>query len=354
MINIKDNYLKNQYSKLKSFFYSYVLFLIKYFSFKKLFNLLVNTYEFKTKKIYLSSFPVVVHIDLCNSCVLHCPLCATGIGDKSQTKSIMKFEDFKEVFNKVKDYLFFVWLYNWGEPFLCKDIFKIIDYCHQNNVGVKIDSNLNYYNEEILQNIVKYKIDYISFSIDGLSQKAYQFYRRSGNIKKVLEGLKKINEYKKIYKTMFPITIWQFLINNNNINEVEKAMAISDELKIDVFESRPLRLFLEVDSKYSKENYNKYLSRTGTSINNAKAVQSPSPCRYLWDSLLINPDGSFSPCPVIYKDSDTFGKIKKESTVNNIVNNEKYVESRKLYVLKNYKAKIFTPCVRCNWFTKAQ
>lgn len=344
-----------KFDKLKLYYYGYFYFWVKYFSPKKLFNLLFNTYEFKTKKLILKSFPSVVHIDVSNGCILHCPLCATGKGDKSQTKAIMNFENFKKIFDKkIKDYVFFVWLYNWGEPFLCKDIFEIVGYCHKNNVGVKIDSNLNYYNDDILKNIVKSKIDYLSLSIDGFTQKKYQFYRKGGNVQKVFEGIKKINGYKKKLKSKYPKIVWQFLMNNQNFKEVEEAQCFAKNIGVDIFEARPLFLFTDVDFKYNRRDYLKYLSRLSVPEEEAKRVKGSGACRFLWQSFVVNPDNSFSPCPVIYKDADVFGSIYKEDhkTVREIINSGKYLESRKLFIFKNYKEKIFTPCRRCNWFSK--
>ena len=124
------------------------------------------------------------------------------------------------------------------------------------------------------------------------------------------------------------------------------------KIKIDFFEARPLSLFLEVDSKFIENNFQKYISNIGVSKNTAKCRKSSKRCRYLWESLAVNPDGSFSPCPITYKDSDAFGKINEKSNIKEAVNNEKYQESRKLYVLNNYKTSVFTPCRRCQWFTK--
>lgn len=348
--------VKEGYKKYKHFYFGYLHFWIKYFSLKKLINLLFNTYEFKTQKLILKSFPSVVHIDVANNCILHCPLCATGKGDKSQSKAMMTFDDFKPIFNKVKDYVFFVWLYNWGEPFLCKDIFKIIDYCHQNNVGVKIDSNLNFYDDKLLKNIVKSEIDYLSLSIDGFTQEKYQFYRRGGNIKKVLEGIKKIQEYKKETKSRYPRIIWQFLINNQNFDEVEKARSFSKDNGVDIFEARSLFLFTDVDFKYRKKDYLLYLSKLSVPESVASAVQGKGLCRFIWQSFVVNPDKTYVPCPVIYKDSDSFGSFHKNDDrgIRNIINSEKFLESRKLFLFKNYKEKCFTPCRRCNWFSKAK
>ncbi len=339
--------MKEKYYSLKHAYFLYVDDFIRYFSIKKLLNFILNWYEFKSKKTILKSCPSVIHFDVSNTCVLHCPLCATGRRVRSQTKGVMKFDDFKEVFDKFKDKLFFVWLYNWGEPLLCPDLFKIVDYCHKNNVGVRLHSNLNYYNEKILKNLVAYRVDYISLSIDGFSQKNYQFYRRGGNLKKVLDGIKKIQKYKNESNSRYPVLVWQYLINSRNLDEVSQARSFAEENGIDVFGAIPLTLYTDIESRYNKKNYKKFLLGTGVSESDVRNFRYHLPCRYLWCSLVFNPDLSYSPCPAIYKDKHTFGKYTGKE-IKSMVNSKVYTESRKLFSIKGYQPKVFTPCGKCN------
>ncbi len=337
--------------KLKHFYYLYIVIWFKYFTFKKIFNAMFNFYEYKNKKSVIKSIPIIINIDVSNVCVLNCPLCPTGKRE-AQAKNTMKFEEFKQIFDKVKDYVFDVKLYNWGEPFLCKDIFKMVDYCHKNNVGVRIHSNLNYYTDEILENIVKSKIDYLHLSIDGYSQKAYEFYRINGNINKVFEGIKKINEYKKNLKSRFPIIHWGYLINNINKDEIEKARNYAKEINVEVFEAFNLCLFTTLGDVYSKENYNIFLSEVEKE-ENCNSRTDKGYCCFLWLELVINPNGSFYPCCIMYKDSDIFGWANDERDIHQIVNSDVFVESRKSFINKNYMPSCNTGCSRCTWYTKA-
>ncbi len=343
--------------RLKHDYYLYFLPFFKYFSLKKFGNLLLNLYEFKTGKVILKSTPFLLYFDVANICLLNCPLCPTGNRKKGQTKGTMKFDDFKKVFDQFKEKLFFVWLYNWGEPFLCKDVFKIIDYCHQSHVGVYLHTNLNFYDENLLKNIVKHKIDYLSVSIDGISQKNYQFYREGGNLKKALDGLRKIMKFKREYRAASPAIVWQFLINNHNKDEVKKARRLAKKLKVNVFEARPLLLFTEIDSRYSHNIYQKFLGETSFSEAEACNPSSSQKCHFLWHSLTINPDTSFAPCCAIYLDKDNFGSFKNSKKNNQdldkIINSLPFTESRKMFVNQNYSPIRKTACSRCDWYTKS-
>lgn len=342
--------MKRPLLKLKHYYYLYFLPFFKYFTFKKFFNLFLNLFEYKTKKVYLESVPFVVYLDPVNLCSLECPFCPTGRKDKGQTKSAMSFEDFKKNLDLVKDYVFAIYLYKWGEPFLNKEIFKMIDYCHKNRVGVLMHSNLNHYDEEILQKIVLSKIDYLSVSIDGFSQKNYQFYRKKGNFEKALNGVKNIQGYKRRYRLSYPKLVWQFLINNQNYKDLQKAQNFAQKHRVEIFESRPLFLDMEVELKKSKRDFEKYLSKV-SAWEDSKFEGVGRHCRYLWIGLTVNPNNSLAPCCAIYEDKDTFG-FAREGPISQIINSNVFIESRKLFKIKNYKPSTYTPCLKCGWYTK--
>jgi MoaA/NifB/PqqE/SkfB family radical SAM enzyme len=327
-----------------------MVFWIKYFSFKKLFNVILNLYEYKIKRTTIKSVPFVMHFDVSNICVLNCPLCPTGRREP-QAKGTMKFEEFKKIFDKVKGYLFDVKLFNWGEPFLCEDVFKIVEYCHKNRVGVRFHSNLNYYTDEILENIVKYKIDYLHLSIDGYSQEAYEFYRVNGDIAKVFRGLEKIQELKKNYKSKYPIIHWGYLINNKNRGEVEEASNYARKTGVEIFEAFDISLFTSVKDRYSKENYIKFLSEVKEE-KYCDTMPMKGICKYIWIDFVVNPNGSCFCCGIPYEDKDIFGWANDNRSMYEILNSEIFIESRKIFKHKNYKPKCYTPCDKCIWYTK--
>lgn len=335
--------------QIKNYYYLYLYFFIKYGSIKRLVNVFLNLYEYKTKKIRINSTPFIVHFDVANACTLHCPLCPTGKGEGGQNKSIISFQNFKAVFDQIKDKLMFIRLYNWGEPFLCKDIFKIVDYCHENKVGVQLHTNLNYYNDEMLYNIVSSKIDYLHVSIDGMTQKEYEYYRVGGDVKKALQGLEKIVSLKKKMRSKYPIIHWGYLINNANNNGVKQALKYARKIGIDIFEAYPLSIFNSLDCLYSQNYYIKFLSKIMRK-ENCKSRVINSHCRYLWCNLAINPNKTFAPCCIIYKDADSFGSIDNKR-ISDIINSTIYIESRKLQTIKNYTPSVKTPCIRCQWFS---
>jgi MoaA/NifB/PqqE/SkfB family radical SAM enzyme len=184
-------------TKIKNKIYYIILYqnylcYLQNFTLKKSLNIIRNSIEYKLKKTKLKSMPVAYGIDICNVCNLKCPLCPTGTDCTKRKKQIMTFENYKIIFDKIKNYAFTVNLYNWGEPFLNKDFIKILEYSKKNKTGVLLSTNLNFMKDEIIDSMIKLKLDKIVVSLDGASQETYEKYRRGGDFERVVLNLKKL------------------------------------------------------------------------------------------------------------------------------------------------------------------
>lgn len=336
-------------TKIKYYYYFYVFFFFKYFSFKKFFNLLKGILNFFSKKETLSSFPFLASIDPSNICILKCPLCPTGRGDKGVEKKILDFEMFKKYFDQIKDDLFMIRFYNWGEPFLAKDIFKMIEYSHQNNVGVVINSNLNYIPKNLARKIVESKLDYLMLSIDGAMQASYEKYRVGGNLEKVFKTASVIVSLKKKYQTNLPILHWSFLVNKFNQEEIIKAKIMAQSLGFNLITFLPLSLITKVNEKATSKAKNYWL---GYQITSQKGETEPaSACYFLWASFNISPNGLVFPCCGIYEDRYAFGNLNKDSA-NTIWNNQNFKSARRLFNKSSSGRTSATICGQCTWFKK--
>jgi hypothetical protein len=198
---------------------------------------------------------------------------------------------------------------------------------------------------------VKCKIDYLHLSIDGFSQEAYEYYRIGGSISKAFYGLEKIQEYKRKYKSKFPIIHWGYLINNKNHHEVEAAENYAKKLKVEIFEAMDISLYTALDDTFSKENYSRFLSDVKEESKCSSRTHHGY-CKFLWVQNVINPNGTFCPCTLIYKDQDVFGSFNGIIGIEKVFNSEIFTESRKIFKYKNYQPKCFTPCSRCQSYEK--
>jgi MoaA/NifB/PqqE/SkfB family radical SAM enzyme len=84
--------------------------------------------SYPTKNPNVKGYPAILMIEPTNFCNLKCPLCPTGNDSLTAPKGYMDFEDYKKIIDEMGDYLLNVTLWNFGEPFLHKQISDMIDY----------------------------------------------------------------------------------------------------------------------------------------------------------------------------------------------------------------------------------
>lgn len=324
-------------------------FFFKYTSFKKIANLGKSVLSQNRKSEKLNSLPYAIYLDPTNICPLECPLCPTGLRKQGRSIGVMEFSLAKKIIDGLKDYLFFIRLYNWGEPFLNKDIFKIIDYAHKNRIGTVISTNFNVINDEILENIINSPLDYLIISIDGTSQETYEKYQRGGSFEKAAFSLKKLVELRKIKKNKSLKVEWLFVVNQFNQNEVKKAEQLALEWGVDILHFSPVldSLSLSRMDNSGKESYKNF------KMNGEQNLAKPKTCSWLYSRMVFNWDGKVSPCCALDDEKTDFGDALKED-IRNIWNNKSYQTARKIFKYNlNSKYPKFI-CSRCLFMKKDQ
>lgn len=124
-----------------------------------------------------------VSIDISGWCNAKCKWCVTGIKNRGKKKVLREYMPY-EYFKKIYDYMLKIrlihpfneiLLYNWGEPFLNPDYFKIIEFLNEKNQVYSLSTNasvLKLANEKINSNIYS-TCKTVVFSMSGFSQNSY-------------------------------------------------------------------------------------------------------------------------------------------------------------------------------------
>lgn len=323
--------------------YKKYLYYLNHFSTpKKLLNILENRREYKSGKVRLKSYPYKYTFDPGNVCNLRCPGCHTGIKHAEMVKpAFMKLKDFKYMFDQVKDRAISIALYNWGEPFLNKEIFDIIAYANEQKVGTTLHSNFNHFNESMAEEAVKSGLTHLYLSIDGASQEVYSKYRVKGNIDTVTNNLQIMVDAKRKAKSSLPFVTWKFLKFPHNEFELETAKAKATAIGVSNFEVFDANLKL-MDIYDEAADYRKEPQRIEDLTSN---------CKSLWASIYVGADGTVFPCSLAFRPSESFGNLLS-TDFKTIWNNEKYVTSRSMFSDQSKLDNVPLPCKGCKYFLK--
>lgn len=289
----------------------------------KLENFSLNQQEERELMPVLRSYPYYLVIDPTNICNLRCPLCPTWQDTDARPKGKMDLLTFSRILDEAGPYLFALNLCNWGEPFLNPDLPSMIRYAKKYNTVVGTSTNLNYLPDDYARELVESGIDVIVISLDGITQESYSRYRKGGKLSTVFGNLEKLVAQRNPHMK-FPLIMWQFLVNRYNEHEIEKAQNMAHEMDIHFLPSSmrtsmgkellfPLYERVKEMADWLPEDpaYNRYAYDIGPETRTPKET-----CTWLWHSMVVNWDGSVTPCCGVYEKKWDFGTCHVRSEEN--------------------------------------
>lgn len=301
---------------------------------RKIANMLLAEAELRLARSVLRARPYYYLVDVCNVCNLRCPLCPTGNDSLGRVQGIMRFAEYRQILDKVKPYALVASLYNHGEPFLNKDIFEIIAYTASNNIATNVSSNFNWPVPVDPKDIVRSGLEYITVSLDGVTQESYQRYRVGGRIDEVFENMKALLAARKELKSRTPFVEWQFIVFKHNQQERERSRQLAAALGVDLL--RFVAPGFQPESVGDRKIREQWLPEDPlfSERNPAGAAQRgyiyDRTCFYLYRSMSIYPGGGVTPCCFTHERQHDFGDIRT-STVEEIWNNQHYRSARMLF-----------------------
>ena len=233
-----------------------------------------------------------------------------------------------------------VLLWNQGEPFLHKDICKMIEYASQANLIIGLSTNANVMPN--INDLVNSGLDELIISIDGITQETYNKYRVNGDLATVLQNITSLVEKKTELKKHTPRIVGQFIVMKHNEHEIEETKILFKKMKID-------KLALKTVQIYSKDDIIKFLPSNPKyqryKIKNKDFTLKfglKNRCYRIWNQPVINWDGEMAVCCY---DKDNVYRVGSFSlptpnsqlpTISALWKSKKFMTFRK-NVLKNRK-----------------
>jgi MoaA/NifB/PqqE/SkfB family radical SAM enzyme len=185
------------------------------------------------------------------------------------------------------DYLLLIVLWNWGEPFLNPDLFKMIAYAKSRKIVVHSSTNGQVrFDGASAGELVESGLDSLVFGIDGATPETYVQYRKGGNLERVLENVKTIVRAKERRGSLVPRLTLRFVAMRQNEQELPLAYRLAQELGVDFFAVKtvdmPAALGKNLDSVFAPgtHEYQRYEYEEGSFRRNPK----PFTCMRPWKS----------------------------------------------------------------------
>lgn len=276
----------------------------------------------------LDVMPPCVQIEPTSVCNYRCVFCYQTdekLQDrKAGHKGRMELELFKCVVDQIEGQVEAVTLASRGEPLLCKDIVGMLEYISGKFLGLKVNTNAWYLNEEKAHALLAAEANTIVFSADAADEELYAKLRVNGRLDKVLEN---VRMFASIKAKHYP--------NSRTITRVS-GVKFSDQQDFDTIE----KFWKDYVDQVAFVDYNPWVS-----VYDAEATGVDAPCSDLWRRTFVWWDGRINPCDVDYLSSLAVGDINKDS-LSDIWTGEGYARLREQH-LEGAREGLM-PCRNCS------
>src|SRR5882672_1862082 len=161
-------------------------------------NILKLRVNMTLKRQYLHNYPVQAYIEPTLFCNLRCPACPTGLQLGLRPSATIKWDLFKSAIDELGDYVFSLYMYNWGEPLLHRQTPEMIQYAKTKDMNIVMSTNLSLkLSDEYIERLVQSGLDRLVVSLDGTTAETYSKYRLRGDFQLVCENMLRIQAVKK-------------------------------------------------------------------------------------------------------------------------------------------------------------
>lgn len=291
--------------------------LLKYFTVQRFLNVIKILSSFSLsrfiRRAVIWGMPISYSIEPTNHCNLKCPECPSGLGSLTRPLGFISPGFYEELIDEISESGFYLQLYFQGEPYINKNLNRMIRYAQQKKMYVSISTNGHFFNEKNIDSILNNAPDKLIFSMDGLDEISYQNYRVGGSFQKVDSGIRLLSRRKKELKLKKPFIELQFIVMKQNEHLLEKVREYGKSIGVDrvVFKTMQISSY-ENALRFlpEKEEFSRYEIKNGSFRIKGKLKNH---CFALWRTSVITWDGRVVPC-CFDKDAEfEFGKVNGRS-----------------------------------------
>jgi radical SAM protein with 4Fe4S-binding SPASM domain len=172
----------------------------------------------------------------------------------------------------------------------------------------------------------------------------------------VIHNLEEIIRRRNARGLKYPTIEWQFIVMKQNEHQIDEAEELSKKLGVDIMRFIPVGMPYDTPDRSAARDRWFPVTVEGRAYSPDVEQQfgqanKPSPCFYLYRSMVVNPDGGVSPCCVVYKKESDFGQLPVDDVMD-LWNNKHYQFARSQFSKQDAEHQIETICDDCDIFAK--
>jgi radical SAM protein with 4Fe4S-binding SPASM domain len=176
----------------------------------------------------IGNAPIHLQIEPTNFCNYDCVMCAHKSYAANPTH--LDFDTFEKIVRRIRPS--YVTLSGYGEPLLNPRLFDMVRLLKQMGTTVNTTTN-GFLLDRFIGDALSSGIDQISVSLDAATEEAYRAIRGNDYFNKVTDNIRALVLERKKTSRGLPLLRAAFVIQNNNLNEVELFVRFAHSLGID-------------------------------------------------------------------------------------------------------------------------
>jgi radical SAM protein with 4Fe4S-binding SPASM domain len=263
------------------------------------------------------------------------------------------------------NYLQVIWLWTWGEPFLNKNIYKMISLAREKNIVVMSSTNGNLrWDDRELEELVKSGLSMLIVAVDGMDQESYSKYRIQGKLDHVLENIKRLVDTKKRLGSTAPLINMRMLVMGHNEHQTEDFAALGKSMGVDIISYKTMCNYRDGNQNADFPTNKKFLRYDFDKLNDPDFIEDKCYCYRPWRRLEIFADGAVTPCEFDLDREYLLGRLDDDIPLTTLWNNSVMKGFRHQFMKDidkisfcnhcPYKGQvIWDPTVEYQWLTEA-
>lgn len=291
-----------------------------------------NAYQGYKKGTEVCQYPPLrIWLEPTNYCNLRCPFCPQS-SPRPVERGYMGYELYQKIIREAKGNAYDINLCHRGESLFHKRIIDMIILAREAGLKTRLHTNATIMDEEMSRELLRSRLDLISFSFDGFEKETYERLRVNAHFEKTLNNILNFLRLKQKLRLKKPYTIFQTIDSGDEVSPGVQRDFIRqfDRLLLD-------RLYIKLPHNWGGNIPEERV---------AAAKRKPySPCTFCWYSMTILWDGTVLPCPQDYFAEIPLGSLLNSSLME-VWNGEAMVSLRRSFITRNYDH--ISPCKSCD------
>lgn len=258
------------------------------------------------KQPALMAYPYAASFEPANYCNLRCPQCPTGKWLIDKIPQQLSYNDFCYYIDALSPYLMYVNLYFQGEPFLNKELPKMVAYAHQKKIVTCVSTNGHFITPQVAQALKEAGINKLIVCVDGATQESYQQYRVGGSLSTVLDGIK------NAVCAQLPVEV-QCLLLESTEQEQKQIKELVGKLGVNKVVFKKAQFY----NHYllpKKDKNRRYRLLTDGSLRVKRKWRNR--CFRMWSSVIVDVNGNLLPCCYDKFAQHAYGNMLQQSFVS--------------------------------------